>query len=81
MNGAFSPWSDWNPCTQLGNGTWVQSRMRSCSNPPPAQGGLNCSGQFEETMSDNCSPGKYNFHFLCFYYYNFNLEPMTLILI
>uniref|UniRef100_A0A0G4HV28 F5/8 type C domain-containing protein n=1 Tax=Chromera velia CCMP2878 TaxID=1169474 RepID=A0A0G4HV28_9ALVE len=38
LDGGFSEWSDWGPCTS----TCQSFRFRSCTNPPPQRGGLNC---------------------------------------
>ncbi|XP_053378626.1 coadhesin-like [Mercenaria mercenaria] len=39
----WSEWTAWSACdVTCENGT--QTRTRTCSNPPPANGGLNCSG-------------------------------------
>ncbi|XP_065653689.1 A disintegrin and metalloproteinase with thrombospondin motifs adt-1-like isoform X2 [Hydra vulgaris] len=44
VNGKWSLWSSWSACSQPCNGG-VKSRFRSCSNPTPKYGGLNCNGK------------------------------------
>lgn len=58
VNGGFTTWTDWSPCRPFPNGTWVQSRGRSCTNPVPAYGGLDCVGSLNEVTSDGCVKGK-----------------------
>lgn len=56
MNGGWSDFSEWSTCTvTCGGGT--RTRTRTCDNPPPGLGGLNCSGLAIETEAcnkDNC---------------------------
>ncbi|XP_045163580.2 coadhesin-like [Mercenaria mercenaria] len=43
VDGMWSEWTAWSTCdVTCENGT--QTRTRTCTNPPPANGGLNCSG-------------------------------------
>ncbi|KAL4216671.1 Hemicentin-1 [Mactra antiquata] len=43
VDGGWSDWSDWSVCdVSCGNGT--STRIRTCTNPAPAHGGLNCTG-------------------------------------
>ncbi|XP_060604364.1 coadhesin-like isoform X2 [Ruditapes philippinarum] len=43
VDGSWSHWSTWSSCSHTcGNG--IKNRHRTCSNPPPAHGGKNCSG-------------------------------------
>ena len=52
VNGNWTPWSEWGPCSQsCGNG--FQKRMRSCTNPPPANNGKTCNGTVMETKTCN----------------------------
>ncbi|XP_053388217.1 uncharacterized protein LOC128551395 [Mercenaria mercenaria] len=44
VDGNWSPWSSWSECdVSCENGT--ESRVRSCTNPPPKYGGLDCPGE------------------------------------
>ncbi|KAK3728739.1 hypothetical protein QZH41_002662 [Actinostola sp. cb2023] len=53
IDGNFTEWSNWSNCTRTcGNG--IQQRMRTCTNPPPANGGANCTGHTNETQ--HCNP-------------------------
>ena len=50
VDGGFTSWSDWSCCSRsCGNGTKV--RYRSCTNPAPANGGLECTGERNQTES------------------------------
>ncbi|XP_058970157.2 uncharacterized protein [Pocillopora verrucosa] len=61
VDGVFSTWSDWSTCTEpkyclQGHKT----RTRTCTNPPPANGGDECVGLAQEnkdcpTQADGCS--------------------------
>ena len=54
VHGGYSPWSHWSQCTKsCGSGT--QRRSRSCTNPLPANGGQNCSGQGQATELQSCN--------------------------
>ena len=54
VNGGFSNWSEWSPCTPTcGGGT--QNRTRDCTNPPPANGGANCTGAVAEARNCNAT--------------------------
>ena len=60
VDGGFTLWSDWSPCTvTCGGGT--TTRDRTCTNPTPQYGGNQCDGDTSETTScytDSC-PGSY----------------------
>ncbi|XP_053390929.1 ectin-like [Mercenaria mercenaria] len=50
VNGAWSEWSAWSDCdVTCESGT--QTRARTCTNPAPAHGGLDCAGNGMETQS------------------------------
>ena len=43
VDGVWAEWSQWSKCdVSCGHGT--STRTRSCTNPPPAQGGDDCQG-------------------------------------
>ncbi|XP_073244555.1 SCO-spondin-like isoform X1 [Porites lutea] len=47
LDGGWSAWSPWGQCTgSCGSG--LQTRKRSCTNPPPGYGGKKCSGPAEQ---------------------------------
>ncbi|OWF44660.1 Hemicentin-1 [Mizuhopecten yessoensis] len=56
IDGAWAAWNQWGTCTvTCGNGT--RSRSRSCSDPLPLNGGLQCpgsSGDFSECNTQAC---------------------------
>ncbi|XP_060593958.1 A disintegrin and metalloproteinase with thrombospondin motifs adt-1-like [Ruditapes philippinarum] len=65
VDGMWSLWSTWSSCdVTCGNST--QTRTRTCTNPSPANGGLNCSGNATDTTvcSKQECPGKCNRNFL-----------------
>ncbi|XP_060563934.1 thrombospondin-1-like [Ruditapes philippinarum] len=50
VDGMWSDWTAWSACdVTCDNGT--QSRTRTCSNPPPSNGGLNCTGHTRDYKS------------------------------
>lgn len=51
VDGGFSAWSDYTPCT-VSCGLGTKLRTRSCTNPRPQHGGLNCTGPYNQT--DEC---------------------------
>ncbi|XP_071130861.1 uncharacterized protein [Mytilus edulis] len=52
INGGYTSWSSWDTCTvTCGGGT--QDRTRSCTNPAPQYGGLQCSGAASSQQSCN----------------------------
>ncbi|XP_067023737.1 coadhesin-like [Acropora muricata] len=52
IDGGWSQWGRWGSCTQS-CGTGRQTRMRSCSNPPPSEGGSDCGGISTESRPCN----------------------------
>ena len=59
VDGNWGAFGQWTSCsTSCGGGT--RSRTRSCNNPPPSNGGKQCSGSASETESCgmNKCPGK-----------------------
>ena len=59
MDGGWTDWKDWTPCSQT-CGTGSQERVRSCTQPRPAFGGKDCVGVSRETKSCQARvcPGK-----------------------
>ena len=41
VDGKWTDWGDWGSCDKLCGGG-LQKRVRSCTNPPPAEGGSPC---------------------------------------
>ncbi|KAL4231142.1 Thrombospondin type 1 repeat-containing protein [Mactra antiquata] len=54
VDGGFTDWSAWTACS-VTCGTGTKDRSRSCDNPQPQYGGLNCSGDYDETLA--CDEG------------------------
>ena len=55
VDGKWSDWGDWSTCSlPCGGGT--QDRLRTCTNPPPAFGGAQCTGESNEIRSCNSQP-------------------------
>lgn len=52
VDGGWTKWSIWTTCNQCGSGG-TKFRTRSCTNPPPANGGKVCSGN--DTMTIACN--------------------------
>ncbi|XP_020632434.1 coadhesin-like isoform X5 [Orbicella faveolata] len=55
VDGKWTVWRGWSICTRTCGGG-VQGRSRTCTNPPPAFGGAQCTGAREETRSCNEEP-------------------------
>ncbi|XP_053376701.1 SCO-spondin-like [Mercenaria mercenaria] len=51
IDGHFTDWSPWQSCSAT-CGTGTKERLRSCTNPPPSNGGDDCSGPSKDT--DTC---------------------------
>lgn len=58
VNGGWSGWRPWSSCTRTCAGG-SQRRSRTCTNPPPRNGGANCQGsnfQARQCNTNRC-PG------------------------
>ncbi|XP_031566332.1 uncharacterized protein LOC116301420 [Actinia tenebrosa] len=59
IDGGWSDWTSWSSCpVTCGGGS--QSRTRTCTNPPPANGGADCQGNSRQTRycaTNTCQPG------------------------
>ncbi|XP_052098830.1 thrombospondin-1-like [Mytilus californianus] len=52
VNGDWTDWATWGACSlTCDSGSGSQSRSRNCTNPAPANNGLDCSGDSTETQS------------------------------
>lgn len=52
IDGAWSEWHEWGECSKTcGRGAHV--RLRVCDNPPPSDGGKDCSGDVTELQRCN----------------------------
>uniref|UniRef100_A0A3P8NP04 SCO-spondin n=1 Tax=Astatotilapia calliptera TaxID=8154 RepID=A0A3P8NP04_ASTCA len=55
VNGHWSEWTEWSECdARCGGG--VSQRNRSCSAPPPKNGGRDCEGMTRQSQSCNSQP-------------------------
>ncbi|XP_078383081.1 uncharacterized protein LOC144665674 isoform X2 [Oculina patagonica] len=52
VDGQWSNWSNWGSCSKTCN-TGVRTRSRTCTNPPPAHGGKQCTGSANHQESCN----------------------------
>ncbi|XP_078378153.1 SCO-spondin-like isoform X5 [Oculina patagonica] len=55
VDGKWTDWGDWDLCSVTCAGG-TQSRSRTCTNPPPRNGGRDCSGESEDVRSCNELP-------------------------
>ena len=69
MDGAWTTWAAWSDsgmCSvTCAEGMVDQQRIRTCTEPAPLHGGMNCSGNDTESQSVPCTqpscPGKINY--------------------
>lgn len=81
VDGNYSEWSEFMQCS-VTCGKGVQTRSRSCINPPPQHGGKNCSAfgpavetkecKLKECPSKNCNDYNYSAYTLHIQYYYFS---------
>jgi len=53
VDGGYSDWSEWSECDCA---TARQKRTRTCTNPVPQGGGMDCSGIGEAEQTQKCVP-------------------------
>ena len=54
VNGGYGNWGDWSECSKECEGG-ERERSRSCTNPPPAHGGKDCSELGPATEKGECN--------------------------
>ena len=52
VDGKWSEWGEWSACSNTCGGGQA-TRTRKCNNPAPANGGVDCAGDSEETQNCN----------------------------
>eukprot|EP00794_Sanderia_malayensis_P011277 gene11277-12457_t len=52
VDGAWTEWSSWSNCSKSCRGG-ARTRQRSCDNPAPSNGGLECAGAFQDSVGCN----------------------------
>ena len=55
VDGNWSGWKPWGPCTKSCSGG-SQTSSRTCTNPPPTNGGEECRGENERSRDCNTQP-------------------------
>ena len=55
VDGGWSVWGSWSPCGKTCGGGVIE-RFRSCTNPPPFNGGKGCGSHYHE--SKECAVNK-----------------------
>ena len=60
VHGNYSDFSNWTTpsCYEVSPSHWAKRRTRTCSNPAPFNGGMNCDGNWEDFSSVDCPPSK-----------------------
>lgn len=61
VDGSWTEWSEWNNCTDVCGGG-IKSRNRTCSDPEPQFGGMDCIGNNTESKlcNEHYCPGEIN---------------------
>ena len=54
VNGGYSDWKPYGVCSKTCGGG-VQTRSRTCTNPPPSNGGEDCSGLGPDSTTRECN--------------------------
>ncbi|CAD5126608.1 DgyrCDS14696 [Dimorphilus gyrociliatus] len=60
-DGNWSEWSAWGDCEPRCGGEGIRTRTRDCNNPPPSNGGRECSGlpiEIENCQTPPCPSGE-----------------------
>lgn len=55
IDGNYTEWSEWSECNVICGGG-VHNRSRTCTNPPPKNGGNNCEGLGPANDAQACNP-------------------------
>ena len=60
VDGKWAIWGKYSECSKTCGGG-IRTRKRSCTNPPPENGGLKCPGpgEEEEVCNEDPCPGKW----------------------
>eukprot|EP00117_Sycon_ciliatum_P049151 scpid36646/ scgid2601/ Hemicentin-1; Fibulin-6 len=55
VDGAWSPWTGYGRCSRVSTGVCAKRRNRTCTNPPPTNGGGRCTGMSQQVQTCNCA--------------------------
>ena len=53
-DGGYTEWSKWSECSATCGKNNIRTRSRTCTNPPPAHGGKDCSDLGEDSEKKKC---------------------------
>ncbi|RMX52480.1 hypothetical protein pdam_00013778 [Pocillopora damicornis] len=57
VNGGYGPWGSWGECSiTCGKERGIRTRVKSCDNPAPENGGKDCSGLGPDSETKPCVP-------------------------